>query len=1016
MRKELPVTTIEVISLFVILFLSIRSYLLGSGFYEYADQYWSILPGINSFASFNPDAGFIFTRTIISWPVYFFLKFPSFTGEKITIIYLIGFYLALIYISITVIRSLLERAFHYHLNNLSRLLFFYIAFLFVFSNLESQNLFVDGGMITDNIIMVLMVLSVFLIVLNVRLWFLEVASFISFTILLDPDYLLMFLVLALVVTISSKINGVPLRSSVPKLAVAIFLTIPVLEFIIFNINVSTGAFLLHSTGLRIFSPGDAIFYSRNLNLLSVLSLNGHNWSTMVFTSPDILLHLSKLGILPGIGDPIDILVIGSPIFYAWYISLFLPLILSILNIFYPRTRSLFSTGIFLMVVSVILVLYAHIPPLLTLFSYLPDIPIAGTYISTALSLPAHFLILVSVSYATLIILFIFNLLSHTLPSIRLVKHSRKEASTKALLMEIHLPERLYDSHNQMSKKISGKHAFISILVILILLFSGWQILEGNFFPARDNAFGPTLPNGLVNSAPFSPRVMSQDQLTVYHFIYDQNGSFSIYWPAIEWPSGQGWVSPKPQASLPYIGDLIKDNLTNDTYYYLRSNDVRYVVIQNNSDIGFTSSYPNLLEEKFGLSSYRSVLNFFDADPNFHMILGFPGIAVYSVNTSDGIQSYIPLSVNPDGGYSSFYDLFGSMGMNAVIFNNQKYTSAGISKYNANIDVIPPNDISKPSEIKTFLYNGTYSENVLENKFNKSNYTFTNWGSNYSSFLLNGSKIAIEGQNSSISSISYNGNIVSHPGGFAVGANKKSSITVSFTASSIRNVSYLSISWFYFANGTGNEPNSIQLNGTTGYKQAEFSFNSGFGNAIGARIMVVGNNYSITIQKLSYGLTVYQVNGEMPFGETAVLSGENNFLVNSRYNYAYLLLNGTGEVSDQNYTSYDFGWYTARISGDIELKGNYQIAAVILTRFPLESYEITGYLMDQYVPYLILKNSTKNVFPVETVNRMAFYHGSQIDSSHYMYYDESLMGLSYVLCVAEILSLLLIPNILRRMRR
>ena len=312
MRRDLSTTAIEIASLFVILFISIRSYLLGSGFYEYADQYWSIIPGVNSFAAFNPDAGFIFTRTIISWPVYFFLKFPSLIGEKITLIYLIGFYFILMYISITVIRSLLERAFHYKLNNLHRLLFFYTAFLFIFSNLESQNLFVDGGMVTDNIIMVLMVLSVFLIILNVRFWFLEVASFISVTILLDPDYLLMFLILAFVVTVFSKLNGVPLKNSVPKLVISIILTIPVLLFIIFNIDVSTGAFLTHSAGLRAFSPSSSIFYSRNLNLISVLTLNGHNWSTMVFTSPDILLHLTQLGTLPGIGNPIDILVKIKP--------------------------------------------------------------------------------------------------------------------------------------------------------------------------------------------------------------------------------------------------------------------------------------------------------------------------------------------------------------------------------------------------------------------------------------------------------------------------------------------------------------------------------------------------------------------------------------------------------------------------------------------------------------------------------------------------------------------------------
>ena len=127
------ITLIEISSLAIILFVSIRTFLLGNGFYEYADQYWSINPGINSFAAFNPDNGFIFTRTIISWPVFFFEKLPSLLGEKVTLLYLIAFYFIISYVCITTIRRLLENNYGKKLKMWQRLLFFYISFLFIFA-------------------------------------------------------------------------------------------------------------------------------------------------------------------------------------------------------------------------------------------------------------------------------------------------------------------------------------------------------------------------------------------------------------------------------------------------------------------------------------------------------------------------------------------------------------------------------------------------------------------------------------------------------------------------------------------------------------------------------------------------------------------------------------------------------------------------------------------------------------------------------------------------------------------
>lgn len=1001
--KYSVISLVEIVSLIMFLFLSVRVFLVGTGFYEYADQYWSVLPGINSFAAFNPDGGFIFTRIIFSWPVYFFEKFPSLLGEKFTLVYLILVYFAITYIAITTIRRLLERSYNVELSWWKRLAFFYVSFIFIFANIESQNLFVDGGMVTDNIIMVLIILSIFLIIFDSRFWFLEVGAFLSITFLLDPDYIPMFLLAILVVSLFSKLNKVELKRSLSYSLFSILLMLPSLFFIVFNVDISTGSFLLHSTGLRTFSISNELSYSRNLNLISVLSLNGHIWSTMIFTAPTILLHISALGSLPGIGDPIDILVVPGLIYHLWYLSLFVPFIISILSLFYLKSHRELLAPLVLLVISVFLALNAYIPYMPYLLKLLTTSPFLGTFVSTALSLPGHFLLLEAASYGVLIIFFMFNFLTCIIPKVEIFKSTNMFEGSETTIIKF----TTFKSKNfRFIKKTPSLQVIVSVIIVAVLLFSGWQAFQGDFFPARDNAFGPTLPNGLVDSAPFTPRNMTQQQLEVYNYLYDQKGNFSIYWPAIAWPSGQGWVMPKSEASLPYLTSLIGRNLTNDTYYYLRSNEVRYVVVQNNSGVGFTGSYPNLLASEFDFPVYESVLNFFDSVPHLNMIFNFHNMAVYVLSISNGVQSFLPLDVGANGDYSSLYDVFGSMGINPIIFSGQNFPYVGIDNSSASVDVISPIQMQRPDHTVTFLYNSTYSEGLLGNKFTVSNFTFTNWGSNSSEFLLNESNIILSGRNYSISSVSYNGNFVSHPGGFPAVSNGFYKLSVGFDVKNINNVSYLGMGWFNWGNGIGNEPSSFKLENITGQKNASYFFVVSSKSAIGARIFVVGNNYTISLKNITYSLTKYLRNSEMPFGVTTVLSGANSINLSGDYNTAYILLNGTGEINGHNYTTNGcFEWYRVNVSGKLETSGNYLLGAIVLSKSFLSNYEITGYLMNQYIPYLELENSAHHIFPIVTVNSMGFYAGSHIGSLRAVYYEEFSMGIFYALCVAEIFTLI-----------
>ena len=1005
--KNRLLTLTEVSIMIIFLLLSMRIYLLGNGYYEYADQYWSIIPGTTSFASFLPDSGFLFTRIIISWPVLFFTNLPSVIGEKITIIYLVSFYFTLIYVVLTIIRRMLEKSAGMPMEWWKRLIFFSALFILIFTNIENQNLFVDGGMVTDNIIILLMILSFFLVFNNSKFWFLEIPSFLSITTLLDPDYLPMFLILILVAFVFSNINKAKLVNTFPKIILSLMLWLPALMFIVLNINISTGGFLLHSTGLRQFSPSAEFFYSKNLNLISVLSLNGHFWSTEIFTSPSILFHLSSIGTFSGIANPTNILIIPGIIFKLWYISLFVPLAMSLSSLIYPKGRKTAIAGFAILVISIIMALYAHIPPILHFIEYVTNLPYFGNFLGTSLSLPGHFLLLVSVAYDIIAITFLFNFLMFPLPNFCL--SVSKETGKRHYVIKIARNHTL-KGNSKLNQRYNIKVIF-SIILIGLLLFSGWQSINGDFFPARYQAFAPTLPNGVVDSAPFEPQNMTVNQLSVYNYIYNQKGDFNIYWPGIEWPSGQGWVSPKPQASLPYITDLVSNNLSFNTYYYLKVSDVKYVIVQNNSGLSYTSSNPNLLETDFGLSSYDAVLHFFQNVPNLTEIYNYPGLSVFEVlnSTLQDVSNYLPIVDTSNTLYIP-YVLLGSLGLNPLIMNYGNYTSIGMDNSLSVIDIIPPSNVSEPSNVNTFQFNGNFSANLIAKNVQVANFTFTNWSSNYSSFQTNKHEINLSGIDSSISSISYGGNMISRAGGIALSPDKTYKLSVSFNLNKSDNVSYVGVSWFGWANNQSYELSSHQFMKAIGPKNSSFVINSNSYSYIAARLNIGGNNYSATIANLTYNLYTYPNENNTPFGYYLPINGTRILDMPIGKNFAYIMLKGNGSINGNDVNLDKFTWMSISGHRNINITGKFGIAAIVFSNESLNSLSVKGLVLNQFIPYLVWKNSTATIFPTETVNSLAFYAGNGLNSTFLVYYDNTTMWYYYIIVVAIIVSLLIIPVI------
>ncbi|MEM4067731.1 MAG: hypothetical protein QXV17_12820, partial [Candidatus Micrarchaeaceae archaeon] len=182
--------------------ISLRTFIFGYGFYDYADQFWSPSlnhPGIFQITyqgSYIPILGL--GREFITWPAMiiedFFLN-PVFQGKAFTI-YTFIIFIAFSYVLAELLFRLLSSYVHPKTGFIGKELIEAFFVVIIYSNIAIMNLNVDGGTFSDGLIMLLIAISiVFSLLSKSKLLTLAVtSSLMSLSILLDPDYYILFVV------------------------------------------------------------------------------------------------------------------------------------------------------------------------------------------------------------------------------------------------------------------------------------------------------------------------------------------------------------------------------------------------------------------------------------------------------------------------------------------------------------------------------------------------------------------------------------------------------------------------------------------------------------------------------------------------------------------------------------------------------------------------------------------------------------------------------------------------------
>ena len=150
----------------IILLLSLRVYIFGNGFYDYADQFWN--PTLNRLPPFSFTYGGSYVSTLsmgkemITWPGILLMSLSTspVAQEKIFTVYTFVIFLAAAW----VLSEMLYRILDSYLQLNYRIIWKELAKAFlviaIYSNIAIMNLNVDGGTFSDGFIMLLIAITI----------------------------------------------------------------------------------------------------------------------------------------------------------------------------------------------------------------------------------------------------------------------------------------------------------------------------------------------------------------------------------------------------------------------------------------------------------------------------------------------------------------------------------------------------------------------------------------------------------------------------------------------------------------------------------------------------------------------------------------------------------------------------------------------------------------------------------------------------------------------------------------
>lgn len=918
---------LDVFMIFAIPLISLWGFLFVHGYYFYSDQTWplSTYAYTSGVLSLNPLDGFSFSRLIVGWPYYAITLFTNNIQitERLFIYYTFILYTFSAYIFASLITSQLLKT----RNKYEIKLIKFIIVLFIFVNFTALNLNSDGGSFADglNIIFIAITLFIFVSWKNMRNAFFVSTFLLTISVLVEPDYITFFIVS---IILGSIIAGILNKDVVYRLKYAImsgiFTIVPILFIMYETYLTSSPSNTAISVGVpRVFSYGAILINSRNLKPLYPLILIGHLWSTIVYAPPNILFYGTKISNIKSLMSPSQLLLPPGFITEVWLLTLIMIPTLSLMSIAFKSSRRIAIPVIVLFAVFYFMALVSYIKPLFDIELYVSSLPIIGSAIGTTLTLPGHIINVIAAMYYIMFSISIINLFNKSGTLNIIIRYSKEPEESDSRNVARH-------RERQISIKRGQLKVAISVFVLFVVLFSGWQAFDGTFSPAR--APDTVIGNHVSIIGGFTPVQVNCSVVNAYEYIASQNTDFNILWIGGPAYNNRVFDLPHPSAIIPDLSYVTSNNMTCAFYYDLLSSNVKYIVISNQNIEKDAASIFELTFNDAGFSNFTYAQSFLDNVSGLNKIYDRKQVVIYQVEGFSGIYKS-NLLVNYNG---SNQDIVGL----PYLFSLMKY-NASFTDTNAGINFFINRNLSNSVETPTYIasdlikedhgifYNLTSNNNLSGYGHNYAiklynNYTLTLWSNNYTKYNYSNETVSMlmSGDYAFGTSISYNGSFDSGAGGFYDNGNCVK-LTVTFYAKSTQNGSdnIIFMGEPQSNLSTDNVYKGINFNVTTSYIKYSISYIfSSTEQYVDFRLFDLnpGTFYVKDLSTEYFILPKVVKNSHMPFGKNVVLT--NSLLKGN---------NATALVFMKNDTMNNFKWIIFNYSRGLNISNGTKIGAMVL---------------------------------------------------------------------------------------
>lgn len=791
---------------------SIRAFLFGNGYYEYADQQWppnaSVYPGgyfspspVTSNGYFYPLQ---FSRDYITWPIGVLHSFnvSALTQEKVFYFYSFFFFGLLSYVLAALIvrytLPLIGRSMPFWRQEAARL----VIMLLPLTNLYFLYSNVDGG--TFGMSVAALFLGISLVLIIAERDFLKVVTVAvalnSLGFLLEPELVpATLLCVAVALLVREIIGGASLGRIASRFAQLIIAFGGTALFFLYFFYPTIGGYGAVSIdySVRTFNLGAIQGLTYNLTLLNVYRFSGYTWATLTFAPPAILSYQGPYQLIPGQEYPTTVLVMPGVISGFWMFSLLLPVTISLASLLVRKLR-VFSLPLGSALLACVLATqWPSIAPVAETVSALAKVPLIGPAMGEALFFPDFFMLGESITTVVLLGVLIIWLMTSRPPSTLHVRRSVTLGSNTRMRVFTHARALVWAAGSRVDRSPATRGAAIALVVFLVV-FPGWQAFSGSYLPSRS---WPSIVsgNGVPNAAPFEPVQIPADVEQTYDYLYNQPGNFSIYWPTLggnasNYEGGSFFFnvldSPKPLASLPALPSLVASGDSGILVSYLQAENVGYLVLQNTS--------PSVLPEDYGLSEYPQLLGFFNNLSALSVILAFPNLTLYDVAGTWGETYRTSTLISPlDGStpYAAAYFVGKGIGQTpAIVPSPDSAATLSVDNLSATEAILSPGFLENTTGAGTVgnqslaLPLATYSTvpqvpytnfsarsasdsvNLIQSPGSLetiSNWSLVNWGPSPVELNISGGVITWTALGSSVVTISAGSPLTQGPGGIEI---------------------------------------------------------------------------------------------------------------------------------------------------------------------------------------------------------------------------------------------------------